>query len=89
MLKGKEEEKFWYCTEVSGVKTSAYLKHHGFQDVNQLHGGIIDYARQLKEDESLNNIILERILFLMKEEERGFRRCYKQLSSMWSTMIRM
>ncbi|MDC3305825.1 hypothetical protein OAV36_02760, partial [Flavobacteriales bacterium] len=29
--------------------------HHGFQDVNQLHGGIIDYARQLDKDKNLNN----------------------------------
>tara|TARA_B100001250_G_scaffold7461_1_gene6291 strand:+ start:6251 stop:7303 length:1053 start_codon:yes stop_codon:yes gene_type:complete len=57
MLKGKEEEKvLLYCTGgIRCEKTSAYLKHHGFQDVNQLHGGIIDYARQLEEDDSLNN----------------------------------
>ena len=36
-------------------KTSAYLKHRGFKDVNQLHGGIIDYARQLSENETLEN----------------------------------
>ena len=50
MLKGKEEEKvLLYCTGgIRCEKTSAFLKHHGFKDVNQLHGGIIDYARQLK-----------------------------------------
>src|SRR5690606_13042430 len=36
-------------------KTSAYLKHHGFKDVNQLHGGIIDYARQIKTEQLPNN----------------------------------
>ena len=57
MLKGKEDEQILlYCTGgIRCEKTSAYLKHHGFQDVNQLHGGIIDYARQLDKDESLNN----------------------------------
>lgn len=49
-LKGKEKEKILlYCTGgIRCEKTSAYLKHHGFKDVNQLHGGIIDYARQIK-----------------------------------------
>tara|TARA_B110000902_G_scaffold175423_1_gene199105 strand:- start:547 stop:1602 length:1056 start_codon:yes stop_codon:yes gene_type:complete len=57
MLEGKEDEQILlYCTGgIRCEKTSAYLKHHGFQDVNQLHGGIIDYARQLDSDESLNN----------------------------------
>ncbi|MGQ1786704.1 MULTISPECIES: oxygen-dependent tRNA uridine(34) hydroxylase TrhO [unclassified Saccharicrinis] len=49
LLKGKEDEKvLLYCTGgVRCEKTSAYLKHHGFNDVNQLHGGIIDYKRQI------------------------------------------
>jgi UPF0176 protein len=57
MLEGLEDEQILlYCTGgIRCEKTSAYLKHHGFQDVNQLHGGIIDYARQLDSDESLNN----------------------------------
>jgi UPF0176 protein len=38
-----------YCTGgIRCEKASAYLKHHGFNNVSQLHGGIIDYARQLK-----------------------------------------
>jgi UPF0176 protein len=50
LLKGKEDEKILlYCTGgIRCEKTSAFLKHHGFKDVNQLHGGIIDYARQIK-----------------------------------------
>jgi len=49
-LKGKENEKLLlYCTGgIRCEKTSAYLKHHGFKDVNQLHGGIIDYHRQIE-----------------------------------------
>jgi len=57
MLKGKEDQKILlYCTGgIRCEKTSAYLKHHGFKDVNQLHGGIIDYARQIK-DKDLPNL---------------------------------
>ncbi len=48
-LKGKEQEKILlYCTGgIRCEKASAYLKHNGFQDVNQLHGGIIDYKHQV------------------------------------------
>lgn len=38
-----------YCTGgIRCEKASAYLKHEGFTNVAQLHGGIIDYARQIK-----------------------------------------
>ena len=55
-LGGKENEKvLLYCTGgIRCEKTSAFLKHHGFNDVNQLHGGIIDYARQIKTRELPN-----------------------------------
>jgi len=57
MLRGKEDYQILlYCTGgIRCEKTSAYLKHYGFTDVNQLHGGIIDYARQLNNDETLSN----------------------------------
>jgi UPF0176 protein len=73
MLKGKEKEPILlYCTGgIRCEKTSAYLKHYGFQDVSQLHGGIIDYARQLKQDDSLsNNYIGKNFVF---DERRGER----------------
>jgi UPF0176 protein len=45
----KEPEVLLYCTGgIRCEKASAYLKHHGVTKVGQLHGGIIDYARQLK-----------------------------------------
>jgi UPF0176 protein len=49
-LKGhKDREVLMYCTGgIRCEKASAYLKHQGFTRVGQLHGGIIDYARQLK-----------------------------------------
>ena len=51
ILKGKEREKILlYCTGgIRCEKASAYLKHHGFIDVSQLYGGIIEYARQVKQ----------------------------------------
>ena len=57
LLEGKEEQQILlYCTGgIRCEKTSAYLKHHGFADVNQLYGGIIDYARQLQQDKTLEN----------------------------------
>lgn len=49
-LDGKQHEPvLMYCTGgIRCEKASAYLRHHGFTQVGQLHGGIIDYARQLK-----------------------------------------
>ncbi len=56
MLKGKENQKIlMYCTGgIRCEKASAYMKHKGFIDVNQLHGGIIDYARQVNENKLTN-----------------------------------
>lgn len=50
MLKGQEDKKLvLYCTGgIRCEKASAYFKHHGFQDVNQLQGGIIYYAQEIK-----------------------------------------
>ena len=50
-LAGKEDDKILlYCTGgIRCEKASAYLKHHHFKDVNQLNGGIIEYAHQIKE----------------------------------------
>ena len=57
MLQGKEDKQvLLYCTGgIRCEKASAYLKHHGFNDVNQLHGGVIEYARQLNNDLSIKN----------------------------------
>jgi UPF0176 protein len=44
-----EPEILLYCTGgIRCEKASAWLKHEGFTNVGQLHGGIIDYARQIK-----------------------------------------
>lgn len=51
MLKGKENEKIlMYCTGgIRCEKASAYFKHLGYKNVNQLRGGIIEYAHQVRE----------------------------------------
>ena len=51
MLEGKENDKILlYCTGgIRCEKASAWLKHEGFRDVNQLNGGIIQYAKEVKE----------------------------------------
>ncbi|PJZ31066.1 rhodanese-related sulfurtransferase [Leptospira kmetyi] len=49
LLNGKEDQKIlMYCTGgIRCEKASAWLKHHGYKDVNQLHGGIIAYAHEV------------------------------------------
>ncbi len=45
----KDKKVLLYCTGgIRCEKASAYLKNQGFEDVNQLHGGILEYARQIK-----------------------------------------
>ena len=56
MLREKKEQPILlYCTGgIRCEKTSAYLRHYGFENVYQLHGGIIEYARRVKR-EGLDN----------------------------------
>jgi len=65
LLKGREEQKvLLYCTGgIRCEKTSAFLKYKGFKDVNQLHGGIIDYVRQIKRDGLENKFIGKNFVF--------------------------
>ncbi|MCT4590878.1 MAG: rhodanese-related sulfurtransferase [Carboxylicivirga sp.] len=71
-LKGKEADKILlYCTGgVRCEKTSAYLKHHGFSDVNQLLGGIIDYTRQVENEQIENKFIGKNFVFDNRLGER-------------------
>jgi UPF0176 protein len=50
-LKGHEDRKvIMYCTGgIRCEKASAYLKHKGFSDVHHLRGGIIQYAKEVRE----------------------------------------
>lgn len=47
----EDKNLLMYCTGgIRCEKASAYFKHQGFKNVFQLEGGIIEYARQVKED---------------------------------------
>jgi len=64
-LKGKEDKKvLLYCTGgIRCEKASAYLKDKGFKDVNQLHGGIIEYAQQLKKHDVKSKYLGKNFVF--------------------------
>jgi UPF0176 protein len=51
-LKDKKDKKILlYCTGgIRCEKASAYLRHEGFTDVNQLVGGILEYSKQIKKE---------------------------------------
>lgn len=50
LSESKQQKILLYCTGgVRCEKASAWLRHHGFKDVNQLHGGIIAYAAEIKQ----------------------------------------
>ena len=56
LSENKNDKILLYCTGgIRCEKASAYLKHNGFRDVNQLHGGIINYKKQLIENPKLEN----------------------------------
>ncbi|GAA5093380.1 rhodanese-related sulfurtransferase [Chryseobacterium ginsengisoli] len=47
----EDKNLLMYCTGgIRCEKASAYFKHQGFKNVFQLEGGIIEYARQVKEE---------------------------------------
>lgn len=71
-LKDKKDQKILlYCTGgVRCEKASAYFKHHGFSDVNQLHGGIIDYVRQIKSQGLPSKFIGKNFVFDQRLGER-------------------
>ncbi len=72
ILKGKEDKKvLLYCTGgIRCEKASAYLKDKGFNDVNQLHGGIIDYVRQIKNENLENKFVGKNFVFDERLGER-------------------
>jgi UPF0176 protein len=60
-----------YCTGgIRCEKASAWLKHHGFEQVFQLDGGIIDYDRQVREQGLKNKFLGKNFVF---DERRGER----------------
>jgi UPF0176 protein len=66
-----DPEILLYCTGgIRCEKASAYLKHQGFTNVAQLHGGIIDYARQLKAEGLKSKYLGQNFVFDERLAER-------------------
>nr|WP_298003163.1 rhodanese-related sulfurtransferase [uncultured Flavobacterium sp.] len=68
----KENKKLlMYCTGgIRCEKASAYFKHQGFKNVYQLEGGIIEYARQVKEEGLKSKFIGKNFVFDHRLGER-------------------
>jgi len=68
---GKEKNYLMYCTGgIRCEKASAYLKHKGIKNVFQLEGGIIEYARQVKQNKLENNFLGKNFVFDERKSER-------------------
>lgn len=60
-----------YCTGgIRCEKASAYFKHQGFKNVYQLEGGIIEYTRQVKEENLESKFIGKNFVFDHRLGER-------------------
>ena len=72
ILKGNEDKNIvMYCTGgIRCEKASAWFKHRGFPNVHQLEGGIIKYARDVKEQGITNKFRGKNFVF---DERRGER----------------
>ena len=68
----KEDKKLvMYCTGgIRCEKASAYYKHRGFKNVYQLEGGIIEYARQVKNLQLENKFLGKNFVFDHRRGER-------------------
>ncbi len=72
-LKDNKEDKnlLMYCTGgIRCEKASAYFKHKGFKNVFQLEGGIINYVRQVKENNIENKFLGKNFVFDHRRAER-------------------
>ncbi len=67
----KEKNIIMYCTGgIRCEKASAYLKYKGYQNVFQLDGGIIEYARQVDQQGLPNKFIGKNFVFDERLGER-------------------
>jgi UPF0176 protein len=68
---GKQKNYLMYCTGgIRCEKASAYLKHKGIKNVFQLEGGIIEYTRQVNENDLKNNFLGKNFVFDERKGER-------------------
>lgn len=72
MLDDKKDKNIvMYCTGgIRCEKASAWMKHKGFEHVYQLNGGIIEYARQVKEQGLENKFVGKNFVFDERLGER-------------------
>jgi UPF0176 protein len=72
MLKDKKDKPIiMYCTGgIRCEKASAYMKHHGFENVYHIEGGIIHYAQTAKKENLPVKFIGKNFVF---DERRGER----------------
>ncbi len=73
MLEDYKQDKniLMYCTGgIRCEKASAYFKHKGFERVYQLEGGIINYAKQVKEQKLENQFLGKNFVFDDRLSER-------------------
>ena len=72
-LKDSKEDKklVMYCTGgIRCEKASAYFKHKGFKNVYQLEGGIIEYTRQVNDQDLENKFLGKNFVFDHRRGER-------------------
>lgn len=71
LAEAKEKNIVMYCTGgIRCEKASAYYKHKGFKNVFMVDGGIIEYARQCKEEGLPNKFIGKNFVFDERLGER-------------------
>ena len=72
MMQGNEERNIiMYCTGgIRCEKASAYMLHNGFKNVFHLEGGIINYAREVKEQDLETKFIGKNFVFDNRLGER-------------------
>ncbi len=67
----EDKNLLMYCTGgIRCEKASAYFKHQGFKNVYQLEGGIIEYTRQIKEEDIQSKFIGKNFVFDHRLGER-------------------
>src|SRR6478736_5295143 len=67
----KDKNLLMYCTGgIRCEKASAWMKHQGFKHVFQLDGGIIEYARQVKQEGLENKFVGKNFVFDERLGER-------------------
>ncbi|WP_447951868.1 oxygen-dependent tRNA uridine(34) hydroxylase TrhO [Chryseobacterium koreense] len=67
----EDKNLLMYCTGgIRCEKASAYFKHQGFKNVYQLEGGIIEYTRQIKEENIKSKFIGKNFVFDHRLGER-------------------